>query len=44
MGKYEEQLKDRVWSYSSVHQYDDCPRAFFLQRIEHVPQINNCFA
>lgn len=44
MSKYEEQLKKRIWSYSSVHQYDDCPRGFFLQRIEKVPQIENCFA
>lgn len=41
---YEKQLKDRVWSYSSVHQYEDCPRSFFLQRIEHVPQVQNAFA
>ena len=41
---YREQLEKRVWSYSSVHQYDDCPHSFFLQRIKHVPQLQNAFA
>lgn len=44
MSQYTEALQKRIWSYSSVHQYDDCPRGFFLQRIEHVPQKNNAFA
>lgn len=44
MSQYAEALQQRVWSYSSVHQYADCPRGFYLQRIEHVPQKNNAFA
>lgn len=44
MSEYSDQLKNRVWSYSSVHQYDDCPYGFYLQRIQKVPQKNNAFA
>lgn len=44
MSTLQNPLKSRVWSYSSVHQYEDCPRSFYLQRIKAVPQVNNAFA
>lgn len=41
---YQQQLDERVWSFSSVSKYDECPKAFYRTYIEHTPQRENAFA
>lgn len=41
---YQEILDQIVWSFSSVNSYCNCPRGFYLRRIEHVHTTGNAFA
>ena len=39
-------LDDRVWSFSSVNCYENCPRCFYLSYLQDPPlkKVNNAFA
>lgn len=41
---YSDVLDKIVWSYSSVNSYQNCPRCFFLERIQKVEKVQNAFA
>lgn len=44
MPRFNEILKNKIWSFSSINTYDTCPHCFKLIYLNNVRKVDNAFA